>query len=125
MDINMFFKGIIDGDEKPIVISDINHIIVYMNPAAVKNYEKRGGVALIGKSLLDCHSSRAKEIIKNNICRMQADKSVNKIFEFHRTHNGANEDLYCVAIRDKNGNLIGYYEKFEDKNLYKAEECSE
>ena len=122
MDINKILKGIIDGDEKPIVICDINHIIVYMNPAAVKNYEKRGGAELIGKSILDCHSSRAQEIIKNNVNRMQADKSVNKIFEFH---NKANDDIYSVAIRDENENLIGYYEKFEDKNLYKAEDCSE
>lgn len=53
MDINMFLKGIIDGDEKTIVVCDLSHTIIYMNPAAVKNYEKRGGASLIGKSVLD------------------------------------------------------------------------
>lgn len=120
MDINMFLKGIVDGDEKPIVVCDLSHTIIYMNPAAVKNYEKRGGASLIGKSVLDCHNSHSQEIIKNNVSRMQKDKSVNKIFEFHKTRNGANDDVYCVAIRDENGELIGYYEKFEDKNLHNA-----
>jgi len=26
-----------------------------------------------------------------------------------------------VAVRDENDNLMGYYEKFEDKNLFKAD----
>lgn len=121
MNINAYFKGIIDGDEKQIVICNTNHEIVYMNPAAVKRYEKSGGADLIGKSLLDCHNERSREIIKKTIDNMKADKSLNKVFEFHKTRDGANEDVYCVAIRDEQGNLIGYYEKFEDKNLYK--EC--
>lgn len=118
MNLDQFFKGIIDSDEKAIVICDLNHIIIYMNPAAVKNYEKRGGADLVGKSVLDCHNSRSQDIIKNNVSKMRDDKSVNKIFEFHKTRNGANEDVYCVAIRDEKGELIGYYEKFEDKSLY-------
>lgn len=122
MNLDQYFKGIIDSDEKAIVICDLNHIIVYMNPAAVKNYEKRGGAALIGRSVLDCHNSHSQDIIKNNVSRMRKDKSVNKIFEFHKTRNGANDDVYCAAIRDEKGELIGYYEKFEDKNLY-TEQC--
>lgn len=122
MELNEFFKGIIDGNDKQIVICNLNHEIIYMNPAAVKQYEKRGGAALIGRSLLDCHNPCSKELIIKNVQEMKEDKSVNKIFEFHKTRDGANDDVYCVAIRNENGELIGYYEQFEDKNLYKESE---
>lgn len=118
MDINAYFKGIIDGNEKQIVVCNTNHEIIYMNPAAVKQYAKRGGTALIGKSLLDCHNERSREIIKQNLELMKNDKTVNKIFETHSSDPNKNDDIYFVGIRDEQGNLIGYYEKFEDKNLY-------
>lgn len=119
--LGAYFKGIIDLDTQAVVICNTRHEIIYMNPAAVKRYEKRGGAALIGKSLLDCHSPRSREIIIGNLERMKNDVSVNKIFETHSTKNGCNNDVYFCAIRDENGTLIGYYEKFEDKTLYKAQ----
>ncbi len=117
-DLNIYFKGIIDADEKPIVVCNTEHIIIYMNPAAVQRYEKRGGMALIGKSLLECHSNRSREIIKRNLELMENDRTVNKIFETHSSKPNTNDDIYFVGIRDERGELIGYYEKFEDKNLY-------
>ena len=38
-----------------MVICNLKHEIIYMNPAAVLGYEKWGEDKLIGKSLLDCH----------------------------------------------------------------------
>lgn len=119
MNLSPFFKGIIDADEKAVVICDAANTIIYMNPAAVRQYAKRGGAALVGQSIFDCHNERSREIIKANVAKMKSDKSINKIFEFHKTRDGCNDDVYCAAIRDENGELIGYYEKFEDKNLYK------
>ena len=37
---NNFFKSVIDADDAPVVICDLEHTIVYMNPTAVKRYEK-------------------------------------------------------------------------------------
>ena len=51
-DLNAYFKSIIDQDRESVVICDLNHIIIYMNPAAVVDYGKYGGAALLGKSLL-------------------------------------------------------------------------
>lgn len=121
MNLTPFFKGIIDSDDQAVVICNTKHEIVYMNPAAVKRYEKSGGVQLVGKSVLDCHNSRSVEIITRNIDIMTNDKSINKIFEAHSTKNGGNNDIYTTAIRNEDGELIGYYEKFEDKNLYLSE----
>ena len=48
---NNFFKSVIDADDAPVVICDLENTIVYMNPTAVKRYEKRGGAALVGRSI--------------------------------------------------------------------------
>lgn len=55
-DLNAYFKSIIDQDRESVVICDLNHIIIYMNPAAVVDYGKYGGASLLGKSLLACHT---------------------------------------------------------------------
>lgn len=55
-DLNPYFKSIIDQDREAVVICDLNHIIIYMNPAAVVDYKKYGGASLLGKSLLACHT---------------------------------------------------------------------
>ena len=56
-----YFKSIIDQDRAAVVICNLNHEIIYMNPAAVVNYGKRGGDKLIGRSLLECHNKESQE----------------------------------------------------------------
>lgn len=51
MELNQFFKNVIDQDRCAVVICDIKHTIIYMNPAACERYAKRGGVVLFGKEL--------------------------------------------------------------------------
>lgn len=48
-ELNAYFKGIIDQERVSVVICNLQHEIIYMNPAAIKNYAKRGGEALIGE----------------------------------------------------------------------------
>ena len=43
MDLLYYWKSIVDMDRASIVICDLNHEILYMNPAAIQNYGKRGG----------------------------------------------------------------------------------
>ena len=63
-DLNAYFKSIIDQDRESVVICDLNHIIIYMNPAAVVDYKKYGGASLLGKSLLACHNPHSVEAIR-------------------------------------------------------------
>ena len=35
---------------------NLEHKIIYMNPADAENYAKRGGEKLIGTSIMDCNS---------------------------------------------------------------------
>ena len=114
MEITAFFKSVIDSDIAPVVICDNNHTIIYMNPTAIEKYAKRGGKDLVGKSLLDCHNSESNEKILRIVKWFGEDKNNNRIFTFH--NDKENRDVYMIALRDENGDLIGYYEKHEYRN---------
>ena len=54
---NNYFKSVIDADEAPVVICDLSHTVVYMNPTAVKRYEKtrrRGADRQVADGLPQC-----------------------------------------------------------------------
>ena len=61
---NQMIKSVLEQDRASIVLCDLNHTIVYMNPSAKVRYEKRGGAELVGKSLLDCHNEKSCEMIE-------------------------------------------------------------
>ena len=108
-----FYKSVLDQDRAAVVICNLKHEIIYMNQAAILNYEKWGGDKLIGKSLLDCHNQESREKIQKVIEWFEADESHNIVYTFHNEKQ--NKDVYMVALRD-GGKLIGYYEKHEYRN---------
>ncbi|MCD7785110.1 MAG: PAS domain-containing protein [Oscillospiraceae bacterium] len=110
-----YFKAVVDADDAPIVICDLNHIIVYMNPTAISRYAKRGGANLIGKSIFDCHNSHSKEIILSVFNRFLADPTLNKVYTYTKNWDNEDTDVYIVALRNARGELIGYYEKHESR----------
>lgn len=104
------FKSIIDQDRCQIVICNLDHEIVYMNPQAVKDYAKRGGAALIGKNLLNCHNPQSQKKIKEVIEWFQESEDHNLVHTYYsESHHW---DVYMAALR-ADGKLIGYYEKHE------------
>lgn len=109
--ISKMFKSIIDQDRASVVICDTDSIIVYMNPAACKNYEKRGGAELVGRSLMNCHNEESQKIIAKVLDWFSQSQENNMIYTFH--NDKQNKDVYMVALRDEEGKLIGYYEKHE------------
>lgn len=111
MMLNKMIKSVLEQDRASVVLCDLNHIIVYMNPAAKKRYEKSGGAELVGKSLLDCHNEKSNEIIVK-IVTWFADSPDNNMIYTYRNEK-ENKDVYMVALRDDSRNLIGYYEKHE------------
>lgn len=50
----------LDGN---VIVCDANGIIIYMNETAIRNYEKDGGAALIGRNLMDCHGEASRQKI--------------------------------------------------------------
>lgn len=119
MELSAFFKSVIDKDEAPVVLCDLSHTIIYMNPAAIRSYAKRGGASLVGRSLLDCHAPRSQELIKETVGWFAESETHARVFEFH--HEKDNRDVYMVALRDDDGRLIGYYEKHEYRNVETAQ----
>jgi PAS domain-containing protein len=122
MDLLPFFKSIVEQDTAAVVICDLNHTIIYMNPTAIERYSKRGGVALIGQSLLNCHNANSGTIINKVIDWFKGDRNHNIIHTYYNEKE--NKDVYMVALRNDKSELIGYYEKHEyrtkdDSPMYK------
>ena len=108
-----FYKSILEQDRSAVVICNLKHEIIYMNPAAVNSYQKWGGSKLLGKCLLDCHNPESREKIQQVVDWFKADENHNIVYTFHNEKQ--NKDVYMVALRDE-GELIGYYEKHEYRN---------
>lgn len=114
MELYQYFKSIIDMDRCAVVVCNPEHEIIYMNPAAAERYAKRGGQKLVGKSLLDCHGLRSREMIQKVTDWFKESSRHNIIYTFRNEKE--NKDVYMVALRDEGGRLIGYYEKHEYRN---------
>ena len=67
MELNAYFKSLVDQDRAAVVICDLEHTIIYMNPAAIASYAKHGGAALLGKSVLTCHNPQSRQTIQRVI----------------------------------------------------------
>lgn len=111
MELNRFFKSITEEDRCAVVICNVEHEIIYMNPAACERYKKRGGKALVGRSIMDCHNEKSCEMIEKVIDYFKASKENNRVFTYYSEKE--NKDVYMVALRDDDGEMIGYYEKHE------------
>ena len=113
-DINEIYKSVLDADRAAVVICDLEHTIIYMNPAAIERYAKWGGVNLMGKSLLNCHNEKSCDMIYKVLEWFKASKDNNIVYTFFNEKE--NKDVYMVALRNEAGDLIGYYEKHEYRN---------
>lgn len=111
MDLNPFFKSIIDQDSASVVICDTEHTVVYMNHAARRIHAEHGSSLAPGSSILDCHQPESNRKIQQVVDWFRADRNHNRVYIAHRP--AINRDQYMVALRDESGELIGYYEKHE------------
>lgn len=117
--INKLLKSVLDQDTAPVVVCDLDDIIVYMNPVAIERYHKD----LTGRSIKDCHPPKANEMIDKVVSWFRESTDNNIMYTFR--NDKENKDVYMVALRDDDGTLIGYYEKHEYRNrevvgLYKG-----
>lgn len=115
MNLSAYFKSIIDMDRCAVVICNLSHEIIYMNPAACARYAKRGGAQLVGRSLLDYHNAASREMIQKVLDWFRESDTHNIIYTYRNEKE--NKDVYMVALRDGVGELIGYYEKHEYRTV--------
>ena len=111
MELASYFRSIVEEDRSAVLICDLSHTVLYMNPAAVERYAKYGGAALVGRSLLDCHNARSRQLIERVVAWFGERRENNRVFTTYNPKE--NKDVYMVALREEDGRLIGYYEKHE------------
>ena len=103
MDMNVIMKGILDSYPYPIVFVDDTYTSRFMNRYAEYHYyQERGYGPLLGKSLFDCHNTPAA---------FEGMKKDGK--ERFVSVNTRNQRIYMQPVRDGEGKLIGFFERFE------------
>ena len=110
MDELVMLRGILDSLPYPVVFVDSSFIIRYMNRYAQYHYyQERGYRDLIGKSIFSCHNKeRSRERIRTAFEKMKLDGK-----EMFVGVNARNQRLYMQPVRDGEGQLIGFFERFE------------
>ena len=114
MENRVFLESFVDNDLASIVMCDLNFTVVYMNKAAKEEYKSYGGESLVGASLLSVHNPECMFKITEVVHWFSMDKGNNIIRTFYNEKK--NSDLFMQAIRDKDGELIGFTERQERRN---------
>ena len=107
-----FFKGIIDSEEGPIVLCNLDYRIIYENPAALSYYSSISPIT--GRLLSTIMDEEMMSKVVMSVEWFKEDRKNNKVFALHDKKN--NMDMYILAIRNADGELIGFYGRREDRN---------
>ena len=111
IDLTDFFKGIVDSEEGPIVICNLDYRIVYVNPKADVYYEPVKPLA--GKLLATLMDEEMMSKVVMSVEWFKEEKKNNKVFALHDEKH--NMDMYILAIRNTKGELLGFYGRREDR----------
>lgn len=97
-------EAILASLKDPMMFVDTDHVIRYMNKAAIAHFDD--GEALLGRSLMDCHNRRSQEIIVEVLAAFEAGETERLIAdtEEHR--------IFMRVVRDSDGTVLGYYERY-------------
>ena len=110
MDEYEILRGILDSHPYPIVFVDNDYVIRFMNRYAKYYYhQERGYKELIGKNLFDCHDYPASgDTIKMAYEKMKKDGKDHFVGV-----NARNQRVYMQGVRNAEGEMIGFIERFE------------
>jgi DUF438 domain-containing protein len=98
--------AILDSFKDPVLFTDTDHIVRYMNKVAMSFYKE--GKDLIGKSLFNCHNAESQREIIDILAAMRAGKVEERLIT-----DNEEKRVYMRAVRDQKGQVIGYYERYE------------
>ncbi len=102
-------KLLLEAIPYPVVFADTSHTIRYMNRRAAFEYEStRGHRNLLGSSLLDCHNEQSRQKIREILTRFEQHGG-----EEFLTVTNRNQRAYVTPVRDDDGTLVGYFERYE------------
>lgn len=99
-------EAILDAYAYEVIFVDRTHIVRYMNKTAKIRYGNR---VIIGNSLFNCHNENTRGKIEEFLRR--ADAGEDEMFQVLNRKTGERE--FFVPVRDKEGKVIGYFERHE------------
>ncbi len=100
-----FYISLLNSIKDPVLVADTNHIVQYMNKAAINHYEE--GENLMGSNLLLCHNDESQEMMIDILAKMQNGLKEELITDNEKYR------IFMRAVRDESGKLIGYFERYE------------
>jgi len=86
-----------------VMVSDLEHRIIYMNDKSAATYEKDGGYALLGTEMMGCHNARSKAIIQGLL-----ETGGQNVYTIDKA--GQKKLIYQSAWRDEAGAVAGLVE---------------
>jgi PAS domain-containing protein len=101
-----FMAAILDSLKDPVLVADTEHTILYLNRAAIAYYEE--GESLLGRSLLDCHNERSCHMMVEILAAMQQERLEEQLITDNEKRR-----IFMRAVRDPQGRVLGYYERYE------------
>ncbi len=96
--------AVLDSLKDPVMFVDMDHIIKYMNKAAVGHFD--AGEALLGTSLLDCHNEQSNKVILEVAAAFETGEDERLISDTDKYR------IYMRVVRSPDGKAIGYYERY-------------
>ena len=110
------FRTIVDMAESPVVVCDLDYMIIYANPVAENNYRSSTATLhnikqLAGNRLDLFFSEEEMSGIRMTVEWFKDDPKNNRIFASHDPH--SNSDLYILAIRNTEQELVGFFGRLE------------
>lgn len=115
MEISAFYKAYAQAEQSPIVICDINKKILFLNNYALNHYAAYKLDNIVGKSLNLFMTEEARSKLDMALEWFKEDKSNNRVFGYHDP--SINTDGYIVALRDSEGDLIGFCGRHERRSV--------
>jgi transcriptional regulator with PAS, ATPase and Fis domain len=100
-----FYQSLLNSITDSILVADTNHIVQYMNKAAIAHHTK--GEKLLGSDLLECHNEESQKMMVEILAEMQSGLEEKLITDNEKYR------IFMRAVRDDSGKLIGYYERYE------------
>lgn len=100
-----FLEALLNSVKDPILVADTNHIVQYMNKAAIAHYSE--GEKLLNSNLLECHNEDSRKMMIEILSEMQ-DGLEEKLITDNEKYR-----IFMRAVKDEEGKLIGYFERYE------------
>ena len=105
---NTFYESLLNSIKDPILFADTNHIVQYMNKAAISYYEE--GEKLLQSNLLECHNEESQKMMIEILVELQNGLDEKLITDNEKYR------IFMRSVRNNNGKLLGYFERYELPN---------